>query len=116
METIGIASAKVGRVRDWHRPHNEDCPHNMSPASDCQCKREVNRKPYTVRRVHDPEAERVHDVVCEVHPNGLLVLRRPRHKARYSITLGALYERLELNEAMKAAREARKARKQRRAK
>lgn len=116
MENIGICNAKIGRIREWHLPSNEDCPHNTSPASDCQCKRKVNRKAFTVRRVHDPEAQRVHDVTVEVHPNGLLVLRRPRHKARYSITLGALYERLELNEAMKAAREAKAKRKARRGK
>lgn len=110
--TIGIADAKMGKVRDWHSPRNEDCMHNASPAADCTCKRQVTRKPYRVVRVTDPHAQRAHKIVAEIRfDNGLLTLRQKGRRHRVSINLGVLYERLVLNEAMKVARHNRERRK-----
>jgi hypothetical protein len=52
--------------------------------------------------VVDPKADRAHDIVAEIHMgNGLLVLRQKGRRKRVSVTLGALYERLVFNEAMR---------------
>lgn len=109
--TIGIAQAKMGRVRDSHSPRNEECMHNASPAADCSCKRQVTRKPYRVVRVTDPHAMRAHNIVAEIRfDNGLLTLRQKGKRKRVSVNLGVLYERLILNEALKFLRERKKAR------
>lgn len=109
--TIGIAQVYVGKVRDWHNPRNEDCMHNASPAADCTCKRQVKRKPFRVVRCTDPDAQRQSHkiIVAELRmDNGLLTLRIKGKRKRVSTTLGALYARLVMADALNAAR-ARKA-------
>lgn len=107
METIGASMASIGRVREWHAPRNEDCMHNASPAADCTCKRQVTRKPFRTVRVTDPQADRAHNIVAEIRlDNGMLTLRQKGRRKRVSVTLGALYERLIFNEAMRLSREA----------
>lgn len=102
----------LGKVRDWHSPHDNSCPHNADPLLSCTCKRKVTRKPYRVVRVNDPHADRAHLIVAELHMgNGMLVLRQKGRRKRVSVSLGVLYERLVFNEAMRAVREAKAKRK-----
>lgn len=117
--TIGINNVSMGRVRDWHSPRNNDCAHNMSPGSDCCCKRPVNRKPFRVVRVNDTSVD-MHKIsgriVAELHPNGILVLREAGRRKRYVTTLGTIYAKLVWHEAITAAKAKKQARKARRSK
>lgn len=106
-----LRDAPLGNVREWHSPHNGECPHNSDAMLDCACKRKVVRKGYRVVRVTDPQADRAHKIVSEIHPNGLLVLRQAGRRKRVSVSLGVLYERLVWNEAMRLVREAKSRRK-----
>lgn len=101
----------LANYKDWHNPHNEDCPQNWEYSKagslDCTCKRKVNRKPFKVIRVHD-ESVGGHkvpkDIVLEVHPGGLIRLRAKRGKTSFDTTAATIYARLLWAEAMKAAK------------
>jgi len=114
----GMVKIKSGKVRQWHRPNNADCPQNIKMEWDCDCKRPPrNRKPYRVCRVHDsdvPHGTKA-DIILEIHPNGRLIFRekaRPR-RFSYATTVGKIYTRLLWNEAMTKAAAKAKARKDR---
>lgn len=72
-----MTTIKSGRVKEWHNPRNDECPHNQELASDCTCKRIVNRKPYRKVRVYDEKVPHGYrpNIVVEVWPNGLIRLR-----------------------------------------
>lgn len=114
------AKYTLGHVRDWHDPHNDECAHNRSVECDCQCKRVVNRKGYTVRRVHDETVPHGYkpDIVVAVYPNGVLKLRELGRKesSAVSFQLGDLYatgvRRRALNELATKRKNAREKRKQ----
>lgn len=109
----------LGHVKACHDPRRDMCPHNADPLFNCDCVsgKKVVRKPFKTVNVTDPQADRAHNIVAEIHmANGMLVLRQKGRRKRVSVTLGALYERLIFNEAMRSAREAKKARRARRGK
>jgi hypothetical protein len=108
----------TGKVRDWHNPHNDKCPHNRSIECDCACKREVKRKGYTVRRVHDDNVPHGYksDIVVEIWPNGVLKLRERGRKqsSAVSFMVGDLYVDGVRSRALTALRAKQKARAERR--
>jgi hypothetical protein len=88
---------KIGFVKDWHDPRNEDCQHNGDVALDCKCKRAIKRKPYRVIRVTDNGV--AHNVnpklVMEVWPkNGTITVREHGRRKKYSTTTADLYSLL----------------------
>lgn len=97
-------------IKDWHQPNNEACPQNKNINRDCECARpKRNRKPYRVCRVHCLEdiPHRVKpDIIMEVHPGGRLILREKGRPMRFSYgtTIGKIYGRLVMNEALAKAR------------
>lgn len=116
---LAISPAGIAKVRDWHSPHNEACPHNADIAASCTCKRILNRKPFKTVRATCPEADRAahRNIVATIRmDNGLLTLRFKGKRKTVSTTLLALYERLTWQDAMRAAKEKKAARKARRAK
>lgn len=111
MTTIGIGMASMGKVREWHSPHNADCPHNMSPAADCACKLQIKRngkkkhKPRIIFRVTDNTVDRgvKPELVAELHDDGKLIIRESKCRKGYETTLGKTYCRLMRNFALQAA-------------
>jgi hypothetical protein len=109
----------LGKIRDWHSPHNDECPHNHDVESDCSCKRKVERKPFRTLRLHDSiTPNRGHktspDIIIEAHlQNGLLIFREKGKRTRYETTVVKIYEGLRWRAAMVAAQEARAKRKSR---
>lgn len=109
-------------IHDWHQPRNNACAQNHDVARDCECvkpKKIKNRKPYRVCRVHDREVPHgaKADIILEVHPNGRLILRekgRPR-RFSYATTIGKIYTRLLMNEALAKAAAKAKERRERKA-
>lgn len=97
-------------IHDWHSPRNEACPQNQDSARDCACTqpaRQRARKPYRTLRVHDSDVPHNvrPDIIMEVHPNGRLIFRekgRPR-RCSYSTTVGKIYSRMVLAEALAKA-------------
>lgn len=93
----------IGIVKDWHNPHNEECPHNADPAFNCCCKRPQKRKPYRVVRVKDTENvnHRVNpSLIFEIWPNGALSMREQGRRKRFHIMSGRLYSYLMQREAL----------------
>lgn len=90
--------------KDHHDPHSETCPHNADPENACECKRVVNRKPFRVCRVTDKSVG--HGIrpsfVCEVWPDGRLVIREQGRKLRVVTTLGTVYEQCLMRDARNA--------------
>lgn len=116
-ETIGIADASIGTVKDWHQPKNDECPHNMTPAADCTCKRLVTRKPFKTVRATCPDADRAshRNIVAMIRmDNGLLTLRLKGKRKTVQTTLASLYNRLVMQDALRVIRERKAARKARR--
>lgn len=103
----------LGQVKDWHRPSNILCRHNLLPTLDCNCQRPVKRKAYRVCRVTDSTGSLRHHerIVMEVHPNGLLKFREHKRRRTYETTVGAIYSSLVWAEARKAVASKRAARK-----
>lgn len=93
-----------GNVKDWHKPSNDDCPHNCDIMMDCGCKRPVKRKPYRVVRVEDRNAAyNVNPkIVIEVWPNGTLTFREAKRRRKYHISTADLYSMLVRREALAA--------------
>lgn len=101
-----------GKVRNWHRPANPDCPHNSDIKSDCNCKRIVNRKPFRVVRVHDDNVPyRVNpNLILEIYPHGRIAIREQRRSRRYWTSTADIYAwrvRIEALQALAAAKKAR---------
>lgn len=90
--------------REHHNPLNDGCPHNEDASNACECKRVVNRKPFKVCRVTDKSVG--HGIrpafVCEVWPDGRLVIREQGRKLRVATTLGTVYEQCLMRDARNA--------------
>lgn len=109
---------RIGNVKDWHNPFNDDCPHNREVELDCGCKRPVKRKPFRVCKTHDTlTKDRGHktspDIIIEVHPNGRLVFREKGKRTRFETTSVKVYEGLRWRAAMVAAQQSKAKRKNR---
>lgn len=83
----------------------------------CECKRIRHYKNYRVCRVHDPEVPHgcKKDLIVEVYPHGQIIVREAgRRKINsYATTVGKIYSRLVLNEALAKARAKHQAKKDR---
>lgn len=84
---------KVGSVKEWHNPRNEDCRHNTDVTQDCNCKRPIVRKPYRTVRVTDNGVG--HNVnpylVVEIYYNGTITIREKGRRRKYSGTISDIY-------------------------
>lgn len=114
-----ISSDVIGAVKEWHDPRNGVCGHNHDVSLSCSCKRIVKRKPFKTVRATCPEADRAahRNIVATIRmDNGLLTLRFKGKRKTVQTTLLALYERLTMQDALRAIRERKAARKARMAK
>lgn len=103
---------EIGKVKDWHNPHDESCPHNGDVARDCGCKRPRKKKPY--RRVvvtDNGVGHRINpNLIFEIYPNGTVALREKKRKQRFYITASDLYSHLMQRAALAHLAARRKAR------
>ncbi len=104
------------KVKDWHSPRSEKCPHNRDAALPCNCKRPRRRKHYRVVRVNDesvPHGVRSR-LAVEIYPDGTIVLREigRRRVNALSTTTGKIMIGLLWRQAMVAAK-AKKAKRRR---
>jgi hypothetical protein len=94
---------QIGTVKDWHKPSNDDCSHNCDISYDCDCKRQVKRKPFRVVRVEDRNvAYNVNPkIVIEVWPNGTLTFREAKRRRKYHASTADIYSMLVRRQAIK---------------
>lgn len=104
--------------KEIHNPRNDTCEHNDNPDSACTCKAIRTRKPYRVCRVTDRSASHgiKPQLILEVHPEGLLVIRESGRRMRVETTLAIVYERALMQIALVARREKKKLRRENRIK
>lgn len=107
---------KLGYVKDWHNPHNEDCSQNQDVYADCTCKRPRIRKPYRAIKVTDNGVgHRVNPLlIFEIYPDGTFNMREAGRKKRFSWNTADLYRHLMWRSALAYQNAKRKARKERR--
>jgi hypothetical protein len=102
----------IGKVKEWHNPRDESCPHNGDVARDCECKRPRKKKPY--RRVvvtDDGVGHRTNPtLIFEIYPNGTVALREKKRKQRFYIAASLLYSLLMQRAALAHLAAKRKAR------
>jgi len=103
--------SEIGKVKEWHNPRDESCPHNLDVARDCECKQPRKRKPY--RRVAVTDNGVGHRVnphlIFEIYPNGTVALREKKRKQRFFIFASDLYRYLMQREALRHLAAKRKA-------
>lgn len=104
---------EIGKVKDWHNPHDESCPHNGDVARDCGCKRPRKKKPYRrVAVIDNGVGHRINpNLIFEIYPaNGTIALREKNRKQRFYISASELYSHLMQRAALAHLAARRKAR------
>ena len=113
-ETTTNEQTVCADIPDWHKPRNEDCPHNTNASHGCTCKRMVGFGPRKTRKIRTRWLIRVSDstaylhgvknrFVVELRADGMLRIRESGRRAIYETTIGKTYSRLATTHAVQIA-------------